>query len=610
LGLGRPEYLPPEEYGVAIVDDFMDCGGDIWLIPQTMSLLSLDSYPPFAEAMTAVAVGLLDAVNSSIDDVRIVTAVTVCNSLAEADPETSLYGIDVGSFLRRWIDALRARRSEQVAADMAADAARALDQYEKMVVYERHTHIRYSKMYSGMHIFFPTQQQEGFAGVLNLYYETEPLTNDPLDVSWHRFIAAYGPLIDQCTSAPGKCSLAPTCTCLPEMLRATYTLASGEGNCWACERACLFESDGTCDAEDGGRCPMGTDLADCAPTVPTGPAVTAPPPAPADDSESGLEGARTGGAPIATGMPPLRSFLFTNGTLQNNEGNVLISAMCPSTTVGATVWAGIVDKNGRSNVHAHTAETLWALDATGATIETDASVVDIWWTSAHSVPINYIPNEEASRVSGVWDGISDTLGPPGNKRSSFVFSRGNSFEEVLDGDDSSAEVVASFFEVQYYEPQQVPTSASNGLSVPVDGSGGRRATLRMSYNRSGTGAPRVLQHMLSTKIDDKVERVIPDTAGGYVLPILYGSAQDANGLPIGRPRPYLYRPQQSAMQWGSLLTLDRAPVLEDFGGGHLVSSKEVLMLQAEDMVGQTDTFAGLFDAALGFRAPRNSFWGP
>ena len=67
-----------EEYGRDVVDQFVDCGGVDTM--QTMSLVSLDAYATFSEAMTAVANILTTAAADPSNDV-IVTAVQVVNNL-------------------------------------------------------------------------------------------------------------------------------------------------------------------------------------------------------------------------------------------------------------------------------------------------------------------------------------------------------------------------------------------------------------------------------------------------------------------------------------------------------------------------------------------------
>jgi hypothetical protein len=292
--------------------------------------------------------------------------------------------------------------------------------------------------------------------------------------------------------------------------------------------------------------------------------------------------------------PPVSTLTFLNGTLKNDgNGNVLISVLCPSYTVDANVWTGVVDHAVRSSIHESGVETLWSLEPKGTTVKTRTSVVDIWWTSAHSASLAYSATKSAVQTTGTWDGLSETLSQTYDNAAhkSFVFSRNHYVS--TDRTDAGEEVIVSVLEVVYYAPD--PSSSSGKYEVPTDGSGGQRSTLRTSYTETHEGGFRLIRQVLSTKIDKMVEQVIPTTAGGMIVPILYGSKQDSDGLPVGRPKPYLYQPSDSAMRWGPTLRLGREPVLEDFGDAKLVSSKEVLMLEVEGIRGETNTFAGLFD---------------
>lgn len=69
-----------EEYAVDVVDHFVDCGGVDTM--QTMSLVSLDDYPAFSQAMADVAAILTAAVDPSSDSRDlVVTALQVVNNL-------------------------------------------------------------------------------------------------------------------------------------------------------------------------------------------------------------------------------------------------------------------------------------------------------------------------------------------------------------------------------------------------------------------------------------------------------------------------------------------------------------------------------------------------
>jgi hypothetical protein len=132
----------PEEYGIHVVDDFVDCGGRDTM--QTMSLISLDEYPAFSQAMADVATLLTAAAaaDSPTSDL-LVSALQVVNnldsdygSLGGQDNDMGSYGADVGAFLLRWA-ALLDDRSSPEAATAAAAARTASGLFDTMIVHER-----------------------------------------------------------------------------------------------------------------------------------------------------------------------------------------------------------------------------------------------------------------------------------------------------------------------------------------------------------------------------------------------------------------------------------------------------------------------------------------
>jgi hypothetical protein len=167
---GRVE--TPLEYGTAMLDSFMACGG-IAHSQQSMSLTKLTAYGAFSQAMSTVAALLTTSVDLSTQNDVFITATRVVNQLFDQyeldDPcvETIYicvsmadYGIDIGVFLTQWIAALHTYSSDDARAAAAAAAA-ALDQYELMIMHEDHsTPLR--DVYTGMTIYFPRQGSNGF----------------------------------------------------------------------------------------------------------------------------------------------------------------------------------------------------------------------------------------------------------------------------------------------------------------------------------------------------------------------------------------------------------------------------------------------------------------
>lgn len=183
--------LTPEEFGIDIVNNFEDCGGVG--IMQTMSLVSLDAYPAFSQAMVDVTAFLTDAAAASNE--LIVTAIQVVNNLdrdygtfSGHDNDMGSYGADLGAFLTRWAILLDDRLSVE-AASAAAAARTARGLYDAMVVHEIHSNNN-RDAYTGMHIFFPGHlgRRGNDRDFTTLYQATAVITGDPLDVAWHIFI--------------------------------------------------------------------------------------------------------------------------------------------------------------------------------------------------------------------------------------------------------------------------------------------------------------------------------------------------------------------------------------------------------------------------------------
>jgi hypothetical protein len=195
---GRVE--TPLEYGTAMLDSFMACGG-IAHSQQSMSLTKLTAYGAFSQAMSTVAALLTTSVDLSTQNDVFITATRVVNQLFDQyeldDPcvETIYicvsmadYGIDIGVFLTQWIAALHTYSSDDARAAAAAAAA-ALDQYELMIMHEDHsTPLR--DVYTGMTIYFPQQGSNGWSWGDD-YADLDTIEGDPLDESWRSFLAAY-----------------------------------------------------------------------------------------------------------------------------------------------------------------------------------------------------------------------------------------------------------------------------------------------------------------------------------------------------------------------------------------------------------------------------------
>jgi len=304
-------------------------------------------------------------------------------------------------------------------------------------------------------------------------------------------------------------------------------------------------------------------------------------------------------APAPAALKP-DEFALTNGAITDGgNGSVHIRADCPSTAIDATMWTGVVDDDVSSSIHEAGLDTIWLLDAKGGTTETDTSVVSIWWTSARAASFDFDEATSTSEVHGEWDGLSEVLsqeqpaaaGTPGGgggpDRTAFAFSSARFVEK--DHTSPGAEVMVTQFVVQYYPA---------GVDVPGDGSGGSLGTLRTTYSKTEDGKFRLLSKVLSIQLDSMIEQAVPDDAGGSIVPILFGSKADPHLQPVGAPSMYLYRPFDTAMAWGPEIKITREAVMEDFGDGQLVSSKEVVMLQAEDLTGERDTFTAVFDAGV------------
>ena len=276
-------------------------------------------------------------------------------------------------------------------------------------------------------------------------------------------------------------------------------------------------------------------------------------------------------------------FVLTDQTFNDDEnGNVLISASCPSTTVDATVYGGVL-----VDLTLLPVDVIFELDTEhGKTVLVDTSAVGtcIMWTGSYPAELTHA-GEGRSHVEGTWDGLSQTLSDGGEQY--FVFARHTGTSTSSTG----AATLLLQFDVMYYKPE---------LDVSIDGSDGRLATLQASYTYSEVNGYQLVRQSLSTKMsEDKNELVseeIPLKAGGTIVPIMLGSVQDPKtGLPVGQPRTFLFQPSVRALRWGIGLQLGRKPVTQDLRD---TSAREVLMLEVTGIAGRTNTFAGLFDEGV------------
>ena len=287
----------------------------------------------------------------------------------------------------------------------------------------------------------------------------------------------------------------------------------------------------------------------------------------------------------------LATFELTNPTLHNDgDGHVHVNAEVPNSVITARMWTGVLDAYATSGIHASGVDVLWLLDAKGGTTETDTSVVGTWWTSVQSATISFDGETDTTDVSGEWDGLSEVLSQtqPGAApdRSAFVFSSARYVEKYHASEGK--EVLVTSFKVIYYELEPE--------YVPRNGAGGVFATLRAGYTRDDNGSFTLLSKTLWTKLDETIEKDIPLDAGGCIVPILVGSKTVADDKPVGDPQMYLFDTASTAMAWSPSLKLTREPVTEALcDDGHaLVSTGEVMMLQAEDVSGETDSYVGVF----------------
>ena len=378
------------------------------------------------------------------------------------------------------------------------------------------------------------------------------------------------------TSAPPSesitgCTGQPTCNAC---VQATFSC----GFLWGDTCFCEWLSDNSCDSAGWGSGSTSVQSEQC----------------PLHGRSIELPLGNATGSTTAAAVPPLKdgAFALANAAISSDiSGAVHVHADCPDTAVDATMWTGVVDDDVSSSIHEVGVDTIWLLDGKGGTTQTDTSVVGIWWTSARAASFDFDAAASTNKVMGEWDGLSEVLSQvqpgAGADRSAFVFSSARTVEK--DHTAEGKETMVTSFVVSYY---------ADGVDVPGDGAGGVLATLRTSYTRMEDGTFQLLSTVLSTQLDHMIEQVVPLDAGGSIVPILFGSKADPGGLPVGTPAMYLYRPFETAMQWGPSLRLTREAVMEDFGDGQLVSSKEVVMLQIEALTGETDSWAAVFDAGV------------
>lgn len=202
----------------------------------------------------------------------------------------------------------------------------------------------------------------------------------------------------------------------------------------------------------------------------------------------------------------LAEFSLTNGVISNSDdsGLVQIRAQCPSTTVDAAMWTGVLDDDVSSSIHEMGVDTLFRLNRKGGTTETDTSTVDIWWTSAR--PAEFDHRAGITTIVGEWDGLSEVLSQPqpgpGPSRSGFAFSNTRYVEK--DHTSIGKEVMVTSFLVSYYPAE---------MEVPGDGAGGTIATLRTSYTRAENGTFNLFRKVLSTQLDSMIEQAVPADAG-------------------------------------------------------------------------------------------------
>ena len=670
---GRPDTA--EQFAIAMVDEFIQCGGSQNM--QTQSLTDLSRYIPFADCMIDVANELIERLETSgLGDDIVVAAITVINSLRRdygadlidggattGSNDMADYGADIGAFLQRWIHALN-ELAQQDAGRVSASASAALDAYQLMIVHERHS-FNDLGVYTGMHIFLPGDlaTSDGARQMFHIYNATSPVRGDRFDAVWHRFISAYGdavPGLNQCTARDGECTV-HECDCPSGRKLSLFTTTEME--CWACEQSSSTSSGGTdCDAEslvDSGHVDKsggygnsidcrwtlkcsdsslhptltfssfntennfdwvnvfdGEDLSNtrllhyCGNTV-------IPDAVVGSEAEMMVQfvtdgsvtndgfaatfsctdrhsttGQKAGSNTDAGTISQTESdsfsstFMLTNQSVSDEgNGNIQMSASCPSITVDARVYGGVIVDLTLLPMGA-----IFELDTEyGKTtvLDTSTAATCIMWTGSYNADISHASGG-SSYVAGIWDGLSQTLSDGGEPY--FVYARyagtlipWTSAMSSMHG--TGAQTFSLQLDVMYYKPELT--------SIPIDGTDGQFATLQASYTYSKTDGFQLTRQSLSAKFDTMVSEAIPLEAGGKIVPIMYGSPQDPKtGLPVGNPRKFLLTPSMRALDWGPDLQLGRTPVTQDFRN---VSAREVLMIEVTGIAGRTNSFAGLFD---------------
>lgn len=246
--------------------------------------------------------------------------------------------------------------------------------------------------------------------------------------------------------------------------------------------------------------------------------------------------------------------------------------------MSAEMWAGVV-RSDHTQVH-----DLYSISTEGRpSVLTNVSEVDIWWTSV-TAATEWIPSDGALQVAGSWDGLSDILSQSGH--SSFAFAT----QSDLRSDSAGHSQLLTIVQMWYY-----PSSRVN-----YDGSGGRPAQLHIHYSASPSGGWEFESMALTASLDSMVDEMISQQAGGYIVPVHYGSKQDSQGIPIGQPRAFLYQPSQTAMRWSSSLQVARGSTTTTSANLGETSEilQEILMLRVHSVSGEIDSFAGVFDGGV------------
>ena len=246
--------------------------------------------------------------------------------------------------------------------------------------------------------------------------------------------------------------------------------------------------------------------------------------------------------------------------------------------MSAEMWAGVINSD-QAQVH-----DLYSISSEGRTVLTNVSEVDIWWTSV-TAATEWIPSDGVLQIEDTWDGLSNILSSQSG-HSAFAFAT----QSDLGSDSAGHPQLLTIVQMWYY-----PSGHVN-----YDGSGGRPAQLHIHYSVNPSGGWEFESMALTASLDSMVDEVISHQAGGYVVPVHYGSKQDSQGMPMDEPRAFLYQPSQTAMRWSSNLRVARGSTTTTSAnlGESSEILQEILMMRVQSVSGEIDSFAGVFDGGV------------